>query len=121
MALILLHPDVIYVPPGCPHSVKNACATLALSCNFLEGKHIEGAISALMENSVLDSRSGELAHILKQQQQLCRGKEANTTTLPQKHLPWNEFKRRSSPNLCRPTKKINIGSECHSITSTHSS
>ncbi len=119
---MLLHPDVIYVPPGCPHSVKNACATLALSCNFLEGKHIEGAISALLDNSVLDCRSGQLANILKQQQQqVCRGKEANTTTLPQKHLPWNEFKHRASPALCNPTKKRNVGSGCHSIASTHSS
>ncbi len=118
MALIQFHPDVIYVPPGCPHSVKNACATLALSCNFLEGKHIEGAISALFENSVLDCRSGQLANILKQQQQLCRGEEA--TTLPQKHVPWNEFKHRPMAS-CNPTKRRNIGSSrCDSVSSTHS-
>ncbi|KDO32543.1 hypothetical protein SPRG_03018 [Saprolegnia parasitica CBS 223.65] len=58
--------DLLFVPTGTPHYVRNLTATLALSANYIDCSNAEEAIDALSRHASTDPRAGDVARHVAQ-------------------------------------------------------
>ncbi|EQC41973.1 hypothetical protein SDRG_00822 [Saprolegnia diclina VS20] len=58
--------DLLFVPTGTPHYVRNLTATLALSANYIDRSNAEVAVDALTRQASTDPRAGDVARHVAQ-------------------------------------------------------
>ena len=52
--------EILFVPAGCPHHVKNMEISLAVSANYVDMSNLDRVKNELQLDSLVDPRAGEL-------------------------------------------------------------